>query len=137
VAWSKGEKVVVERRHLGLDLVLAEGLLAWAPCEGILERVGLCYPDDQRFHSLWIRPDGFPGVLVKVLYCHPEPGGTLGAAAPMRIARAALLGRAENLALRYPDPDGPGPRKAIVNHLHLELWLSGVRVDPLDYLEAE
>jgi len=120
------------RPHLGIDLVCEPGAALVWPCGGLFVLRGQAYPDDLRFFSVHVSPDGQPaGVRVKVLYARPDV-----AAWPSCVHRGERMGSAQDLRLRYPDPDGAGPAGPIVNHVHVEVRLDGVAVDPTPYLEV-
>jgi hypothetical protein len=59
------------------------------------------------------------GGQLKLLYVQPE-GALMGKLCP----RGTVIGHAQSLQHLYP---------GITNHVHVELWIGGVRVDPTAY----
>lgn len=117
--------------HLGIDLVCPPlTTLVW-PCDGLFWRMGLAYAGDPRFHSVHIRPAGFPDYDVKILYLTPRFFHT-----PQEVGALDEMGIAEDLRMRYPDPDGPGPKTFIINHVHFAVYYKGEAIDPGPLLRA-
>lgn len=104
------------RSHIGRDYVAQPGDEAVFPIDGVVERIGLAYPDDSALRSIHIRGTGeHSGVLVKLLYANCDHAvGTKGAAGDR-------LGTAQDVATRYP---------GITGHLHLEVYVA-LDPDPL------
>lgn len=110
------------RTHRGVDLVAEPGAPVRAPIAGVVTRIGAVYaaPDALRFVEI-ASPGA--GVKARVLYVGAtvKLGGT--------VAAGELIGRAQNLAQRYPG--------GITNHVHLEIVdRRGGRLDPLAILQA-
>lgn len=117
--------------HLGIDLVCPPLTpLVW-PCDGMFWRTGFAYPGDARFHSVHIHPTGFPDYNVKILYLTPRFFHT-----PQEVGALDEMGAAEDLRMRYPDPDGEGPKTFIVNHVHFAVYYKGEAIDPTPFLRA-
>lgn len=117
--------------HLGIDLECPPlARLLW-PCDGDFWRMGLAYPGDPRFHSVHLRPAGFPEYDVKILYVTPRFFHT-----PLQVTGLEEMGIAEDLRLRYPDPDQEGPKQAIINHVHFAVYRRGEPMDPGPLLRA-
>lgn len=106
------------RAHRGVDIVVAEGDVILAPFGGLLVREARPYDEDDRFSGLLLRGRGrWLGWEAKLFYLQPRRPG------PVR--RGQIIGRAQNIALKYP---------GITPHVHLELWREGAAVDPTPYL---
>lgn len=122
------------RLHLGIDFEAPPTTAVKSLLEATVTRSGgLAYAEDVRFHTIHMRPvltDGH-NVLVKYLYVSP-----VTTARGWIARRGEIIGHAENIALRYQDPDGPGPKRAITPHIHVEVWVDGVRIDFEHLLEA-
>lgn len=110
-----------EDTHKGTDLLYAPGvaLYTWEDFNAI--RLVIPYPDgpasDYLLGILLRRPDTHAGVVeFKLLYFDPLPG-----AVPSHLPRGTAFGRVQDLGRRYP---------GISNHVHLEKWEGGTRVDP-------
>lgn len=133
VVQKDGRFVAENYPHRGIDFVLGPRLPGLVPITGFVSRVGFAYPGDLRFHSVVILPKaglGLPdGALVKILYLLPDRLLDL----PYAVTQGERLGLAEDLSKRYGDPDGSGPRRSIVNHLHLEVRVRGVAIDPTPF----
>lgn len=137
----EGVRVEVPRIHDGEDYVLAAGREVPCPFDGRFDGPGFVYnrmPDgaqriDERYHTLHLIPDlasddpDFGLLVVTYFYVRPATG-------PGRLRRPVkageILGDCEDLALRYPDPDEEGPRKEIINHVHVRVTRSRVPIDP-------
>ena len=129
--------------HQGVDLVIPPKARLVVPCSGVLTHVGAAYPGST-LHWLKIRPEGTTDVEFVVGYCDPwllDVGDRQSVIAarlePKRAPEAiSTLGFAEDLASKYPDPDGAGPKRSIVNHVHVEIRVNGSPVDPLPWLRT-
>jgi peptidoglycan LD-endopeptidase LytH len=108
------------RLHKGLDIIAAPGAVVRAPVDGVVTKVGFAYPGTWAFTYVEILHGG--GDRVRVFYCGALPG-LVGRS----VRRGDVIGAAQNIAAHH----GGG----MVNHVHLELWRGGVRVDPAAFLE--
>lgn len=107
-----------DRSHLGRDFVALPTDEAVFPIHGVIERVGLAYPDSA-LGSIHIRGTGeHRGLNVKLLYatCDHAVGyeGHVG----------DRLGDVQDVATRYP---------GITGHVHLEVWAA---TDPEPMMDA-
>lgn len=111
------------RKHLGLDIMASARQWIVSPIYGMVTRE--CHPYG----------DGKPGdcgiviagsgehseLLVKLFYLDPFPGVIMRMVKPREI-----VGWATGLQLRYP---------GITDHVHLEVWKEGQRIDPEPLIE--
>lgn len=105
-----------KREHLGIDIRSNPGQVVLSPIEGIISKLGTAYAEDKRFKSVHIRGTGsYEGISVKLLYVSSNL--SLNA----EIQRGGVLGTAQNISQKYA---------GITNHVHLEVFNRGNRVDP-------
>jgi hypothetical protein len=111
--------------HKGVDLLYAPGkvLYAWEEMNAV--RYAVPYTDgidaDILLGILLRRPDTTDGVVeFKLLYVDPLPG-----VIPSHLPEGTAFGRVQDLTRRYP---------GISNHVHLEMWQHGTRVDPTAFV---
>ena len=106
------------RRHEGLDLLAAPGSPILAPFDGFLVRIADPYPQqkDASLLGLLLQSNEQPELEVKILYCDP-----IRSLIGKPVSRGALLARSQSLQSLYP---------GIRDHIHVEVWISGMRVDP-------
>jgi hypothetical protein len=127
---QEGGRIVQKRYgHKGIDFVFPAGAPVACPCASTFIASGLAYEGDSRFRTMHLRVADFPGLVLKLLYCDP-----LLLSTPQEFSTGQEIARAQDLALRYGDPDGAGKGKEIVNHVHLELRLRGEAIDPTEYV---
>lgn len=107
------------RLHEGIDICTVPGQSILAPAVVVPVRVADPYPDskDGILSGLLMRT--FDGVEIKVLYMKPADR-ILGRNCPA----GTVLGVAQTLQHLYP---------GIQDHIHVEVWLHGERVDPTPY----
>ncbi len=104
------------RAHQGFDILVRPGDAVRAPIDGTFMKYGVCYADEPRYRYVSI---GAPGsVEVKVFYVERSP--SLWPGAPLRTGD--VIGVAQAISVRY------GGR--LPDHLHVEVWVRGVPVDP-------
>lgn len=109
-------------KHDGLDLTT----IAWEWLYGVhkanIEKIGIAYPREYRFHSLHMSfRIGNDDYWVVLLYVWPtvQVGQT--------VLRGQVIALAEDLTVRY---------KRVKNHTHMIVKKNGRKVDPLPLLEA-
>lgn len=106
--------------HRGVDLVVMpwKSLIAPDKCE--IERIGIAYSGDLRFHSIVLFTVIFE---IKILYAWPYSleGTTL--------KRSQVFALAEDLTARYPK---------VTSHIHIQVRHRGTKnwIDPLPLLEV-
>ncbi len=106
-------------KHKGLDIKLAKGQEVFSPIDGIVKRLAFPYGDDYSWKGVLLLGTGhFKGVSVKIFYL--EPSVSKG----QTIRKGDPIGKAQDIGERYP---GATP------HIHLELRLAGILVDPEPY----
>jgi hypothetical protein len=115
----------VQRQHLGLDLVVKPGGTIYAPCDGVITRIGYAYPGDLRYFSCHIQPFAAPTIDFKMLYISCDFTEL------EKVERGAPIGRSQDLSLKYDER-----AVAITNHCHVEIVDGAYHVDPSLYLEA-
>jgi hypothetical protein len=102
------------RSHKGLDVLASPGQEVYSPITGNVIREAFPYRDDHTLRGILIRGTGeFSGYEAKLFYVNGLFSGA--------IVAGGLIGHAMNLSMRYP---------GISNHIHLEVTLNGVWVDP-------
>lgn len=90
------------------------GELIVAPTDGEVIREARPYANDHRYSGVLFR--GSDGVDFKIFYV---TGWCM-----MCLTEGAQLGTAQDLRKKYP---------GITNHVHVEVFVGGARVDPTDY----
>lgn len=113
----------IHYEHKGLDLVSAPLDPVFGPFdEGLVVRSwGLAYPTDVRYHTMHIRRVfDSRAVYYRAFYLTPASQSRY-----WKCRAGEVIGHAEDLTLRYP---------GITNHIHIELRIDGVLVDPAPYL---
>ena len=106
------------RKHEGIDLAVWPGTPIFTPTGCKVVRRAMPYADDTRFEGVLLRIA--EGVELKMLYVLPDPG-VIG----LDVAAGTLIGRAQDLREKYV---------GITPHVHVELWVGGVRVNPAQFL---
>ncbi len=109
------------RTHKGVDLLGMPGQWVVAPEDGRVTSLGKPYGDGG-FWDVYIRLKGASG-LWRMFYCRPIPG-IVG----RRVIQYQAIGKLEDVSEKYPDGMDP--------HLHLELIVSKVKVDPTGLIEG-
>jgi Peptidase family M23 len=112
---------IAQRQHLGLDLICRPGGTIYAPCDGVITRIGYVYPGDRHYFSVHVAPFDSPLVDFKMLYVACDFTEL------EKVERGAPIGRSQDLDLKYP---------GITQHCHVEILIDGQHVDPGLYLEA-
>ncbi|MCH9686470.1 MAG: M23 family metallopeptidase [Deltaproteobacteria bacterium] len=102
------------RRHSGLDLVASPGEQILSPIDGTITRIAYPYSGTLEYQGAVIVDAS--GLEVRIYYV---AGVELGA-----VKAGDVIGTAQNLRRRYPD---------ITNHVHVEIRVSGAKVDPTPY----
>lgn len=97
------------RMHLGRDYIALPGDEALFPIHGVIEKVGVAYPDSP-MGSIHLRGTGeHQGLSMKVLYVKCDhPVGYIGKV-------GERLGEVQSLQSRYP---------SITDHIHCELMVA-------------
>lgn len=105
-----------KRRHKGQDFLCSAGQTVYAPIDGTVT-TGAAYADGRSPELRLVRITDGPTVVL-LMYVRPtvQAGHTVQAGDP--------IGTAQSLQGRYP---------GIPDHVHVEVRLSGVSVDPLPY----
>jgi murein DD-endopeptidase MepM/ murein hydrolase activator NlpD len=113
------------RKHLGLDLTLPNGIgqPVRAPIAGIVSRYHDAYGDGE-YRGISISQGMYRARMLYVL-----PYLEIGA----EVEKGQRVGEAQDISLRYPPHDRYG---IMIPHVHFDLWIDGVRVDPALYLEV-
>lgn len=107
------------KSHQGLDISMAKGQKVFSPIDGKVVRKAHPYADDLSWSGILIKGTGrFSGVSVKVFYM--EPTIAIGET----VSKGDTIGKAQDIGGRYP---------GITPHIHLELRLAGLVVDPKPY----
>lgn len=104
------------RKHQGLDLVVDKGGAIRAPSGGEIVREARPYPNDNRYSGVLLRLDD--GVELKIFYIEGWQRG--------RIERGDKIGIAQDLRKKYAK---------ITNHVHVEAFVDGNRVDPSRFFQ--
>ena len=102
--------------HEGVDIV-ANSEPVYSPVDGIVERIAVPYPGDDRFSGVVLRDDQREW---KLFYVDPEvwPG--------QEIRRGQRLGTSQDVRLKYG--------QAMQPHVHVEVRRNGQVEDPAQYL---
>lgn len=111
-----------KRRHEGVDLVVAPGQAIIAPVLVKVVRRADPYKDtkDAILSGVVLQVVDRPVMTIKLLYVEPMADliGRL-------CTKGSVIGHAQSLQHLYP---------GITDHVHVEIWLGGERVDPTPYL---
>lgn len=118
------------RAHEGIDFHCYQPGLSWfSDVVGVVDRLGFPYSrhsSKAEYRLIEIKIDAL--TKVKYMYIDPvvKPGDF--------IKRGQLLGKVQNLSKRYPaDDKHPTPMS---DHVHFEVIIEGVHVDPLSWLNG-
>lgn len=110
------------RKHSGIDIVVFGSQRIISPFEGVIKRIAYPYSDDLGWKGVEIVGTGdFKGVKIKMFYL------TINKKVGDKIRTGEVIGHAQDLNPRY---------KGITPHVHLELYLSGIKVDPTPYFNS-
>ena len=103
--------------HEGVDIV-ANSEPVYSPVDGIVERIAVPYPGDDRFSGVVLRDDEREW---KLFYIDPEvwPG--------QEIRRGQRLGTSQDVRVKYG--------QAMQPHVHVEVRRNGQVEDPARYLQ--
>ncbi len=107
------------RKHTGLDVIIEPDENTFSPIDGRVSKVGYCYNDDLSFRYVEITNSKF---VIRVLYIEPlvELGDW--------VKSGDYIGYGQSLQKRY---------KGITDHIHVEIKIGGVFVDPELYLDND
>ena len=108
-----------KRKHTGLDLIIEPEENVFSPIDGKITKVGYCYNDDLSFRYVEITNSKF---VIRVLYVDPlvDVGDW--------VKSGDYLGYGQSLQKRY---------EGITDHIHVEIKIGGVFVDPELYLDND
>jgi hypothetical protein len=102
------------RIHDGLDIVASPTQKIMSPIGGLIIREAFPYKDDLSMRGILVRgTQNYVGWEIKLFYVLGLFSG------PVRAG--GLIGHAQDLSRKYP---------GITNHVHLEVFRNGLRVDP-------
>jgi len=102
--------------HAGLDIQARPGEEVFSPIKGEIVREGFPYGDDLSFRYVVIRGvDKWSNYKIRLFYVEGLFSG--------KVAPGAIVGRAQNLILRYP---------MITNHIHLEVSFHDRLLSPFE-----
>ena len=105
------------RKHQGIDLLVRAGEGVYAPFAGRITHTRP-YANDTRFGGLRLQGEGkYADYLLKIFYLQPTATGS--------VTKGDLIGKAQAISLKY------SPQ--MKDHLHIELYIQGKRVDPTPY----
>lgn len=103
-----------KREHDGIDIVVAAGEEIFSPIKGEIVREAVPYGNDPNYKGIVIKGiEKWKGYEIKIFYAE---GLFSGMASPSQ-----KIGNAQNIKAKYP---------GITNHIHLEVRLSGILIDP-------
>ena len=105
------------RQHNGLDIVVTKGQDVLSPIDGVVVRKSFPYAKDLSYEGVLIEGSGaHEGIMIKIFYMNPVLN-IVGA----NVRSGDKIGTAQDLTNKYSD---------ITNHIHIEVTLDGVSVDP-------
>jgi len=96
------------RKHRGVDFASCVAMAVFAPCSGIISRIGWCYADDPQYRLIEIRAER---CVVSVFYV--EPDVVVGDS----VKFGDVIGLAQNISARYAGMN-------MTNHVHMEMYLA-------------
>jgi len=119
--WGRGDYLAprerngVKDQHKGVDFAVYPDSVILAPCDCVIERIGLPYSDKKRsnYKLMVLRVD--QQTVIKIMYIWPI------VSARSFIKKWKPIGLSQDLTLIY---DG------ITNHYHLEVIIEGQHVNP-------
>ena len=122
--WGSGEFHAPRgtRLHKGIDYACYPGTQIHSPVTGEVTKHGYPYADDPSYRYIQIT-DQFGGDW---RFFYVKPGLMVGAT----VEKDSYIGYAQDIAARYYAKDAS---KIMKNHIHLEILVSGVEVDPVSY----
>lgn len=112
------------RLHGGIDFAAEPGQLVVSPITGTVIREARPYGDGGPWDTgVLIETPEREAILVKMFYCRPliDIIGT-------HVDAGDPVARAISLQDKY---------EGITDHIHLEVWLAGKRIDPLPYFDGQ
>jgi murein DD-endopeptidase MepM/ murein hydrolase activator NlpD len=117
---------VIKYRHKGVDFITTPGDYIKSPITGEIVWFGYAYKTDnakEKLRSIHIKGVGeFSNVKIKILYCTLRELFKKGD----KICQGDIFALAQDNAQRY---------KSMINHMHIEIRINGVLVDPLKYFK--
>lgn len=107
-----------KRKHKGQDYLVTPGQIVYAPISGVVT-TGPAYASGLHPELRLIKiTDG--ATVVNIMYALPGTGGY--------VAKGERIGTAQSLQSVY---------KGIPDHIHVEVSIAGVKVDPAQYFEEK
>ena len=106
------------RKHRATDYVVTEGEPIFMPEDGIVERRAYPYGNDRRWEGVKIK--GYNGIDYKLFYFMPLPD-VIG----KTIKAGDVIGHAQAISNKYPSSSKP-----MKDHLHVEMYKNGERINP-------
>ena len=104
------------RKHRGVDLIVTKGQEIFAPFNGTITRKLQVYSNDPKYKGLEIQSEDDKTIKVKIFYCIVNPN-LIG----KKVQRGQVIATAQAINEKY------SPK--MKNHIHVELWKSGVNKD--------
>lgn len=109
------------RKHMGIDLVVSKGEAIYSPITGYVSRYPYPYSSDLSFTGIEIIGEGeHQGLKVKIFYCTPTVLRNSKVTKGQKIATAQAINEKYGSSMR--------------NHIHVEFYKNGTRVNPEQYL---
>lgn len=104
------------RRHRGVDLIVSKNQKIFAPFNGTITRKLQVYGSDPKYKGLEIQSEADKTIKVKVFYCIVD-NNLIG----KKVQRGQVIATAQAINEKYST--------AMKNHIHVELWKSGINKD--------
>lgn len=110
------------RTHKGMDISAAPLSTVFSPVKGTVTKLGRVYSDESKKDYRYVQITDEEDIQHRVFYV--DPLVVVG----QTVSHKDAIGKVQNLGLIYSD---------IINHVHYEIMINGVHVDPEKWVFCE
>ena len=103
------------RKHNGIDLLVQEGQIVYAPFDGTILRKAYPYANDKKWEGFVLKADS-GNMELKVFYV------LLTASVGNKVKKGTPIAKAQKISKKYSP--------SMKDHIHVEIWVNNTNIDP-------